>query len=109
MFLDGLLGTVLRQNPDQPVTWKDLGALIKMQQDSMHKVSAPDPKALTDREIKLIQMMCEGKETEEIAKELYIAPRTCETLRITLKKKIGAKNIAQIVIYAVKAGIITVE
>jgi DNA-binding NarL/FixJ family response regulator len=109
MLLDNLLDTILKQNPDAPITWKELGALVRMQQDSIIKVQTPTPRQLSEREVLFIQRICEGKETRDIADEFHISPRTLETLRISIKKKTGAKNIAQIVMYAVKAGIVAVE
>jgi len=73
----------------------------------------PEPDAsevvLTDKEKKILRLMCEEKSTREIADLVEISPRTVEAIRDKLKTKTGAKSMAGLVMYAVKAGIITEE
>lgn len=64
---------------------------------------------LTDKEKKILRYMCEEKSTREIADLVDISPRTVEAIRDKLKSKTGAKSMAGLVMYAVKAGIITQE
>jgi len=70
----------------------------------------PEPEstevALTDKEKYILKLMCEEKSTKEIAELVDISPRTVEAIRDKLKVKIGAKSMAGLVIYAVKAGIV---
>jgi DNA-binding NarL/FixJ family response regulator len=51
--------------------------------------------------------MCEEKSTKDIADLVFLSPRTVEAIRDKLKVKTGAKSMAGLVMYAVKAGIIT--
>jgi DNA-binding NarL/FixJ family response regulator len=60
---------------------------------------------LTDKEKKILKLMCEEKSTREIAEMVDISPRTVEAIRDKLKIKIGAKSMAGLVMYAVKTGI----
>lgn len=73
----------------------------------------PEPEAnevvLTDKEKKILRLMCEEKSTKEIADLVEISPRTVEAIRDKLKTKTGAKSMAGLVMYAVKAGIIEQE
>src|SRR5688500_10661415 len=62
--------------------------------------------ALTDKEKKILKLMCEEKSTREIADLVDISPRTVEAIRDKLKVKTGAKSMAGLVMYAVKTGII---
>jgi DNA-binding NarL/FixJ family response regulator len=62
--------------------------------------------ALTDKEKRILKFMCEEKSTREIADLVDISPRTVEAIRDKLKTKTGAKSMAGLVMYAVKAGII---
>lgn len=62
---------------------------------------------LTDKEKTILKLMCEEKSTKEIAEMVEISPRTVEAIRDKLKVKIGAKSMAGLVMYAVKAGIVT--
>ncbi|TCZ67711.1 response regulator transcription factor [Flaviaesturariibacter aridisoli] len=62
---------------------------------------------LTDKEKTILKLMCEEKSTKEIAEMVDISPRTVEAIRDKLKVKTGAKSMAGLVMYAVKAGIVT--
>jgi len=62
--------------------------------------------ALSDKEKTVLRLMCEEKSTREIAELVDISPRTVEAIRDKLKVKTGAKSLAGLVMYAVKAGIV---
>jgi len=62
---------------------------------------------LSEKEMKVLKLMCEEKTTKEIADIVDISPRTVEAIRDKLKTKTGAKSMAGLVMYAVKSGIIT--
>lgn len=57
---------------------------------------------LTDKEIVILQLMCDEKSTKEIAEVVDLSPRTVEAMRDKLKVKTGAKNTAGLIMYAVK-------
>ena len=57
---------------------------------------------LTDREIQVVKLMCREFTTKEIADKLCLAVRTIEGHRESILVKIKAKNIAGVVMYAVK-------
>ena len=61
---------------------------------------------LNDKETAILKFMCEEKTTKEIADLVDLSPRTVEAIRDKLKMKTGAKSMAGLVMYAVKAGII---
>ncbi len=61
---------------------------------------------LTDKEVKILKLMCEEKTTKEIADIVDISPRTVEAIRDKLKTKTGAKSMAGLVMYAVKKGFV---
>ena len=61
---------------------------------------------LSEKEIRVLKLMCEEKTTKEIADIVEISPRTVEAIRDKLKTKTGAKSMAGLVMYAVKNGII---
>jgi len=61
---------------------------------------------LSDKELRVLKLMCEEKTTKEIADIVDISPRTVEAIRDKLKTKTGAKSMAGLVMYAVKNGII---
>lgn len=61
---------------------------------------------LTEKEIRILKLMCEEKTTKEIADIVDISPRTVEAIRDKLKTKTGAKSMAGLVMYAVKKGFV---
>lgn len=61
---------------------------------------------LSEKEMRVLKLMCEEKTTKEIADIVDISPRTVEAIRDKLKTKTGAKSMAGLVMYAVKNGII---
>jgi DNA-binding NarL/FixJ family response regulator len=71
---------------------------------------APEPEPaevnLSEKEITILKLMCEEKSTKEIADLVDLSPRTVEAIRDKLKSKTGAKSMAGLVLYAIKAGIV---
>jgi DNA-binding NarL/FixJ family response regulator len=61
---------------------------------------------LTEKELRILKLMCEEKTTKEIADIVDISPRTVEAVREKLKVKTGAKSMAGLVMYAVTHGIL---
>lgn len=62
---------------------------------------------LTDRELEVLHLICEEHTAPEIAKMVYLSPRTVEGIRGKLIEKIGVKNTAGLVMYAVRNGLIS--
>lgn len=63
--------------------------------------------ALSEREREVIKLVAEGFTTKEIAEKLYISNHTVNTHRKNIMHKLGLKNTAGIVIYAVKENIVS--
>ena len=57
---------------------------------------------LTDREIEILKMIADEHSNADIAEKLFISPKTVETHRKNLMKKIGAKNTLSVFKFAVK-------
>ncbi|MFW0738993.1 MULTISPECIES: response regulator transcription factor [unclassified Flavobacterium] len=57
---------------------------------------------LSQREIEILQLICQQKTTSEIADHLYLSPRTVEGHRNNLLLKTESKNIAGLVVYAIQ-------
>ena len=65
--------------------------------------SAPDPlRALTDREREVLQLTAEGHTGGDIARRLFISPRTVETHRANLMRKLKVRNQKELVRYALQ-------
>ncbi|MES2628996.1 MAG: response regulator transcription factor [Bacteroidota bacterium] len=60
---------------------------------------------LTAREEDILKMICQQYSSAEIAKRLYIAEDTVKGHRLRLLDKTKAKNVAGMVVYAIKHGI----
>jgi DNA-binding NarL/FixJ family response regulator len=61
---------------------------------------------LTDREKEVLQLLAEGRSNKEVAQLLNVGLSTVETHRANLMQKLGLHNTAEIVLYAVRKGII---
>jgi two-component system, NarL family, response regulator NreC len=62
---------------------------------------------LTEREREVLQLLAEGRSNKEAATVLNLSPYTVETHRTNLMQKLGLHNTAEIVLYAVRKGIIS--
>jgi len=62
---------------------------------------------LTDREREILQLLAEGKTNKEVATTLNISPYTAETHRGHILQKLNLHNSAELVLYAVRKGIIS--
>ncbi len=61
---------------------------------------------LTEREKEVLYCVAEGLSTKQIAKKLFISPRTVEVHRSNIIKKLGAQNAAELVKLAIQYGLI---
>jgi DNA-binding NarL/FixJ family response regulator len=57
------------------------------------------------RELEIIRFICQEKSNKDIAEQVFLSVRTIEGYREKIQDKIGARNAAGIVIYAIKNGI----
>ena len=60
---------------------------------------------LTEREQEVLKMICEEKTAAEIGKEIFLSPRSVEGIRTRLIEKVGVRNTAGLVMFAVKNGL----
>ena len=61
---------------------------------------------LTDREKEILQLLAEGRSNKEVATIIDVGVSTVETHRANLMAKLNLHNTAEIVLYAVRKGII---
>jgi len=57
---------------------------------------------LTDREIEVLQQICLGLSTEEIAEKLFISPKTVKSHKSNLLEKTVCKNTPSLILFAIK-------
>lgn len=82
-------------------TMKDhemLTSFVKNQSPKRHFNSVDQ---LTERELEVLRLICAECTNAEIAEKLFISKRTVESHRQRILEKIGAKNTAGLVIYAI--------
>ena len=70
--------------------------------DQAKKAPPPPRKRMTKREKEILQLIVDGHTSTEIAKTLFISPRTVEKHRSNLMNKLGLKNTAALVRYAIE-------
>ncbi|MEZ5439888.1 MAG: response regulator transcription factor [Lysobacterales bacterium] len=61
---------------------------------------------LTDREREVFHLIVEGMTTKEIARQLDISAKTAENHRFRVLDKLGVRNTAELIRYAVKHGLL---
>ncbi|HEY0054270.1 MAG TPA: response regulator transcription factor [Pedobacter sp.] len=76
--------------------------LLKLQHKKNVRQYYPSPVKFSEKELKILKCIAEDKTTEEISKDVFLSPRTIETIRQNMKQKVGAKTIAGLVMYAMR-------
>ena len=64
---------------------------------------------LSPREREILQLVAEGKTSQEIAGRLSISPKTVDTYRSRLMRKIEVEDMAGLVKFAIQHGVISLE
>jgi DNA-binding NarL/FixJ family response regulator len=64
---------------------------------------------LTKRENEVLQAVAEGKTNQEVADALFISIKTVETHKTNILEKLGLRNTAELVRYAIKNEIISLD
>ena len=75
-------------------------ALLRKQTITPDVSQSPLLKELTNREIEVIRLVTEGLSNNEIGKKLFISPRTVDTHRTNIMRKLDLHNVAEIVRFA---------
>src|SRR5258705_3983347 len=76
--------------------------LSKLQTKRQVRQFYPDPVKFSEKEVKILRLLAQDKTTEEISKEVFLSPRTIETIRQNMKTKVGAKTIAGLIMYGMR-------
>jgi DNA-binding NarL/FixJ family response regulator len=66
----------------------------------------PNSARLSEREQQILQSIAQGATGKEIASRLKLSIRTVETYRVRLKRKLGARNIADLLTRARQQGVL---
>lgn len=76
--------------------------LLKLQHKKSVRQFYPNPVKFTEKELTVLKHIADDKTTEEISREVFLSPRTVETIRQKMKEKVGVKTIAGLVMYAMR-------
>lgn len=85
-------------------------SLAMLQGLSNHRLREQDKlqgHGLSDREIDVLRLICEEMTTAEIGERLFLSPKTIEGYRKLLMEKTNSRNMAGLVLFAVKHKLIS--
>ncbi len=68
--------------------------------------SEPSKLLVSERERQILRLIAAGRRSKEIATELKLSPKSIETYRARLTKKLGCSSTAELVRYAIREGIV---
>jgi two-component system, NarL family, response regulator NreC len=86
-----------------------IAALLSMGSAKGMKPPPNRSETLTAREREVLQMAAEGKSSSEIGEALMISPRTVEIHRANVMKKLGLRNRAELIRFAIERGILPLD
>jgi two-component system nitrate/nitrite response regulator NarL len=67
---------------------------------STNEAAEPNEEPISGREKEVLQMIAGGKTSKEVASHLNLSTRTVETYRVRLKRKLKARNLAELLNHA---------
>lgn len=70
------------------------------------KPSFKEDIAFSERELQVLHLICEEKTNTEIGQQIFLSPRSVEGIRQRLIEKVGVRNTAGLVLFAVRNGIV---
>ena len=108
--LDSGVAYLMEKPVDIPVLMARIQRCIeesedRRQQETWRETQQRRLDALTAREIQVVQMVADGRLNKQIARRLDVSLRTVETYRRQVLDKIGARSVADLVVFAVAVGI----
>jgi DNA-binding NarL/FixJ family response regulator len=78
--------------------------------DYLHEKKPPDAlHQLSTRERHVLQLLVEGKSAASVARNLHLSPRTIETYKARLMRKLGLSDLPALVKFAVRHGLTPLE
>lgn len=72
------------------------------------KTAVGSSDALSKRELEIVLLICKGLSNQEIAEDLFISKRTVDKHRANIMFKTGSRNTANLVVYAIKNGLVEI-
>lgn len=71
-----------------------------------HRITVDGTQALTHRELDILRRLVTGEKLVEIARALFISPKTVTSYRARIVEKLGVLNSAELVRYALANGLV---
>ena len=104
-LLDGIRAAAAGESLISPQIASKLLQLLRMQttdSDAATRIRT----LLSDREVEVLRLIANGKDNAEIARELYISPKTVKNHISNILMKLQIENRIQAAVYAVRSGIV---
>ncbi len=85
--------------------------LLRLDEYAARRSRAKDPayETLTRREQQVLRLLAEGRDVARIASDLFISRKTVENHRANIFGKLGLGNLAELVHYAARMGLVDLE
>lgn len=80
---------------------------VSKNKHKLESLSVFDESFITQRESEVLEQICLQRTSQEIAEKFFISKRTVEVHRKNLLEKTGAKNLAGLVIFAIKNNLVS--
>lgn len=87
----------------------NLAMINRMARNDRFKASFDQNAEFTEIELQVLKLICREKNSQEIATLVYRSARTVEGIRQRMLDKVGAKNIAGLVLFAIRNNLIRLE
>lgn len=82
---------------------------VKNYLDGVHVKPPASSPNLTTREREVLQLLAEGKTTQQIASSLFLSAKTVAAHRIQIMNKLGLRSVAELTKYAIREGLTALE
>lgn len=85
-----------------------LRTLVGNLKASSQQEDAAEQDSLSQRELEILLLICQGYSNHEIADKLFISKRTVDKHRANILEKTNSRNTANLVVYAIKNSLVEV-
>jgi DNA-binding NarL/FixJ family response regulator len=75
----------------------------------LQRAPAAEAEVLTSRQREVLRLLALGRNTKEVAYELSLSVKTVESHRAQIMERLAIRDIASLVVYAIRQGIIQLE
>jgi len=105
--VDAIYGAIFKGFYFDDIVSRALVASVKTTSNNV--VASQHSNTLDTIDIQIIELVCQGKNSKEIGKIIYLSERTVEGRRLRIAKKTNTENIIELVVFAIKNGIFKIN